>query len=115
MEPVCYSEHKPTQALMAAFDECGWTLKARNYPGHAIFAHPLSGVVVGTYGPEWGKTYAGTDRYALRQIEFTYDGTKIHGVFIREGWPTTGAQTRPVSLRRAVEYVRQPWSPKGES
>jgi hypothetical protein len=105
--------HKPTAALVEALRSAGWTLTARNFPGHELLSHPLSGIDLPT--PEYmrGNPAWPFDTYfKLRQLSMIYDGSKASAVWAREcAAPWVQATERHISFRRAIEYVKEEWAP----
>lgn len=106
------STHKPTRALLEALEAGGWVFTASGFPGKAIFSHPLSGLDKPT--PEYmlgSRSWPFETYYELRQLVFNHAGDRISKIWARQvAAPWVNGSERPVSFKRAIEYVREEWN-----
>lgn len=106
-------EHKPTAAVMAALRECGWTHTGSQFPGNAIFSHPLSGTELPTPDYMRGTRQWPFETYAvLRQISFNYEARKIRAVWRRIcRAPWVKADDSRIGFKAAEAFIREEWTP----
>lgn len=102
--------HGLSRAVWEALQTAGWALTASSFPGNAIYSHPLSGTEKPT--PEFipAQWWGGETYSSLRQLTFNYNNRRITKLWTREcPAPWVMASMRPVSFKRAIEYVGEEW------